>query len=418
MADIGLQFMEHVERQIDACLEPHAKWGSLLRFPQPLEARFRQDSVATQREISTRMGIVGILLFDIFLIGDYILYPSRIWHCVVIRVFLFTPCAALAIFIGKRYRGTRLHEISRVLALAFAGFCALAAGSSATGRSSVFTELNLILVLSLGNLAMRMRIPQLLTLNLLWLTENAVYLSRFARLDRSFRVGCFFIYIAFGVTTLIAAWQIEREQRRIFLLMQRDELRAAQLAIHNRDLEQLSVLDPLTEVANRRYLEVYLDDLWRALAKRNDAVLSLVMADIDHFKQINDTHGHLFGDRMLKLVTSALSAGVRPTDLVARFGGEEFVIVLPNLSQESAARIAERISLELRSTPIAEPGQSAPIAITISCGVAATRVFHGTTPQQLLEQADRALYEAKNAGRDRVRIFTHATEKQESVASA
>jgi diguanylate cyclase (GGDEF)-like protein len=407
-----------IERQIDDCLAPHAKWGPLLQLPQPLEASFRQDSVATQREVTTRIGVVGILLFDIFLIGDYILYPHLIWHCVVIRIFLFTPCAALAIFIGKRYPGTRLHEISRVLALAFAGFCALAAGSSATGRSSVFTELNLILVLSLGNLAMRMRIPQLLALNLLWLAENAVYLNRFAQLDRSFRLGCFFIYIAFGLSTLIAAWQIEREQRRIFLLMQRDDLRAAQLATHNRDLVQLTVLDPLTEVSNRRHLELYLDDLWSTLATRQDAVLSIVMADIDHFKQINDNHGHLFGDRMLKLVASALSAGVRPTDLVARFGGEEFVVVLPNLSQESAVRIAERISLEIRRTVIDESSQSAPAFMTISCGVASIRVFRGTTPRQLLEKADRALYQAKNAGRDRVCTFTADTKRREPVASA
>jgi two-component system cell cycle response regulator len=159
------------------------------------------------------------------------------------------------------------------------------------------------------------------------------------------------------------------------------------------ELERRAARDPLTGLANRRALDDSLDrELSRA--RRDGASLSLVLLDIDHFKAINDERGHLVGDEVLSTVARTLAETVRDMDLVARYGGEEFVVLLPATALEDAVGTAERLRL-------AVSGQQAAAPVTVSAGVA---TFPDQAPSgaELLVLADRALYEAKRAGRDRV----------------
>ncbi|HET7370082.1 MAG TPA: GGDEF domain-containing protein, partial [Gammaproteobacteria bacterium] len=163
-------------------------------------------------------------------------------------------------------------------------------------------------------------------------------------------------------------------------------------------VEQESRQDVLTGLANRRRLDEALDQELRRALRFNHPV-ALVMGDLDHFKQINDTHGHALGDEVLYQVAEVLRQGVRATDFVARYGGEEFVILLPETNQEQAATVCEKLRELIADAPWKDLDSR--LAVTMSFGVAA---FAGEsqTAAGLLAEADRALYAAKHGGRDRV----------------
>ncbi len=156
--------------------------------------------------------------------------------------------------------------------------------------------------------------------------------------------------------------------------------------------------DPLTGLYNRRYLD---DSLQRELDRcaREGLPLSLLLIDLDHFKQINDSHGHAAGDAVLYRVSALLLQHMRSSDICCRWGGEEFLLVLPGVGLDAAAERAElcrRVVAEQGST------ETLPCAVTLSIGVATCAAEAGTAPAALIDAADRALYRAKAEGRDRV----------------
>jgi diguanylate cyclase (GGDEF)-like protein len=164
-----------------------------------------------------------------------------------------------------------------------------------------------------------------------------------------------------------------------------------------RDLREQTLRDPLTSLYNRRFLEDYLErELIRA--KRERASLALIMMDLDRFKQINDSAGHQAGDQVLVEVGALLKRHVRGSDIACRYGGEEFALVLPKTTLESARRRSAEICSAIRREPELLRG------VTASLGVALCPA-HATDAEALLRAADQALYEAKEAGRNQVRMF-------------
>jgi two-component system, cell cycle response regulator len=186
------------------------------------------------------------------------------------------------------------------------------------------------------------------------------------------------------------------------------ELRArVRAALRTKHLQDLLIehahIDPLTGLPNRRALMERLQREW-ALLERHRGELSFIMADIDHFKLVNDTHGHHVGDKLLQEVANALARSCRETDLPSRFGGEEFAIVVPGESSSGAAHLAERCRREIAKISLAIGTKT--VTATASFGVASAENL--PSPDALVRQADAALYQAKDAGRDQVRISEHA----------
>lgn len=172
------------------------------------------------------------------------------------------------------------------------------------------------------------------------------------------------------------------------------------------NLRSQSIRDPLTGIFNRRYMEeAFAHELYRA-ARRTQPV-GVILLDVDHFKTINDTYGHAYGDSLLKALAGYLKNRLRGEDILCRYGGEEFVIILPDTSLENALRLAEKLRSEIQ---LIEPDLSLqpPQPVHISLGVAAFPE-HGRNADELIKAADWALYQAKQKGRDRVVAAQSAT---------
>lgn len=171
----------------------------------------------------------------------------------------------------------------------------------------------------------------------------------------------------------------------------------AEMALHD-----LAALDGLTGVANRRTLDEKLDREWKS-CQRVATPLAFILGDVDYFKCYNDTYGHQKGDDCLRAIANTLSRAVfRPADLVSRYGGEEFAIIMPNTDLHGAQAVAERICEAVRQLEIPHAGSETYPSVTMSLGVGAMIPTSGACPAQLIGAVDAALYRAKHAGRNRV----------------
>jgi two-component system, cell cycle response regulator len=173
------------------------------------------------------------------------------------------------------------------------------------------------------------------------------------------------------------------------------------LMVLNKELEVLSITDGLTKLYNRRYFQ---DQLLRAFDQsfRYRRPLSVLLVDIDEFKGINDRYGHTVGDRVLEEVSTALAQSARSTDLVARYGGDEFAIVAPETNAADAYQFAERIRRRVASSAVVEAGVR--VEVRVSIGVSSAPDDEFRNAMQMIDLADRALYRAKENGRNRVEI--------------
>lgn len=175
-----------------------------------------------------------------------------------------------------------------------------------------------------------------------------------------------------------------------------------QLEHRNRDLERISALDTLTQIANRRRFDAALRQEWRRSA-RDESSLSLVFCDIDYFKRFNDTYGHQAGDECLVRVAQAMEETLnRPADLVARYGGEEFIALLVDTGLEGARMLAERMRARVEALKVEHRASEVAAHLTVSLGVASVVPKPALRPEDLVDLADRALYAAKEGGRNRV----------------
>jgi len=232
---------------------------------------------------------------------------------------------------------------------------------------------------------------------------------------------CAFAAVA-AVTLVRAVWrwrmlQLMRRQKELEravaertreLWQEKQDLMTAREALHER-----AIKDGLTGLFNRR---AFFDILEREFSRvqRQSGSLALIMADLDLFKKVNDTYGHLAGDAVLQECAQRILASVRPYDSVGRYGGEELAILMPDCGLEEAAERAEQVRQAIAHQPISTPAGA--ISVTCSFGVGAATSL-ATKPEDLVEAADRALYRVKNRGRNCVMVSSAEADLMEAVAN-
>jgi diguanylate cyclase (GGDEF)-like protein len=179
--------------------------------------------------------------------------------------------------------------------------------------------------------------------------------------------------------------------------------------------EHRAITDGLTGLYNRRYIDEHIKNRASQLARSgNGKRLAILMLDIDHFKRVNDTYGHDGGDEALRQVSALIKQTCRTSDISARWGGEEFLVVIETSSEEEPAILAEKIRKGLEMRVITHQGS--PFHLTMSVGVAFGTLQELQHPEEIIQRADTALYEAKNGGRNKVVVSPRATEKAQRPA--
>jgi diguanylate cyclase (GGDEF)-like protein len=369
-----------------------------------LEDQFERDS---GRERSYRLwldGLIAIAVLNGCLLGDYLFVKDASLHSVVLRTALVTPIA-LAINLLMRWHPPRwIREGSVALGTTLICVVNLYAEGGSTAVSANLGMMSVLITALFVNVVMRLRF-----------FYAAASTAAMLACGVSFAVGAVALPVAgklIGVSmmalgvviTLVAGYGLERQERLGYLLFLRSELQGE-------ELRRLSNLDKLTELPNRRAFEDRFAALW-ADAAQEKTPLSVILLDVDHFKMVNDVYGHLYGDEVLRRIAGLLPQALRAhKDFAARFGGEEFVILLPELAEDHAILVAERVRtlVEMAGTPVIEQATERQLVwTTISCGVSTCLPNLGGRREDLLKSADRALYQAKANGRNRVEFAGYA----------
>ena len=369
-----------------------------LNFSSDLEKQFELDSAKERSHRLWVEGLIAIVVFNGCLSADYLLVRDLTLATAIKRTELITPLALLVNYMMRRNPPRWIREGSVALGTTLICFINLYAQGGATAATATFGLMSVLITAVFANVVMRIRLPYMATSTAVMLTGGLWFEQHASGLIGSEKIVGTSMMTLGVIVTLIAGYSLERQERLSYLLFLRSELQGE-------ELHRLSNLDNLTGLPNRRAFEDYFEKLWLEGA-RGKAPLSVIVVDIDHFKAVNDMHGHLYGDDVLRRVAGLLPKALRvQEDLAARFGGEEFVILLPNTNSESALLVAERVRkfVEMAGTPASEHLSGKPAVLaTVSCGVSTYQPDGRLKRDRLLKVADGALYKAKAGGRNRV----------------
>lgn len=390
-----------------------------LALPEPLESGFEQ-STSVQR--SARLwieGLIAIGFFNIYVIADYFIRGGVSWFPLQLRLCVVTPIALLVNF-SMRWNPNRIYrEAGIALASCLIGATHLYLESNTTATSSAYAQVGLIVTVIFVNVVMRLQFMYALSASAVLLASDLVFLRCDHFLNTPEKLLGITLAVCAISMTVVANYSVGREERLGYLMRLRSEIQTKELSFLNVELQKISYIDNLTGLANRHSYELQFDKLWRE-AIDSGTCLSAIVIDIDHFKATNDTRGHLYGDRVLVRVGSLLLQSLRcKDDFAARFGGEEFVVLLPGATMQGAMIVAERIRklVEVAGSPaLPEPGTH-PRLSTVSCGVASCWPSESICQDDLLDSADRALYQAKSAGRNQVCCRELASTVRERLSS-
>jgi len=372
----------------------------LMVFPPALEAYFQQECVAARLRHVTASGVAAVALFALMLVSDWLLTPETLGLAAVLRLAVFAPLVLGGLWVLRLVRHPLVTEwgvaLAGMLAILITGVILLSADSR--WALSRVVEVNIIVVYtcSLARFWPAVAMAGWVVLVQAFLVFTLPDFTGVVSINASLLVLVVMSFTLFGNYTL------ERHERYAFLMSQRE--RALQEALENShaQLAHLATTDALTEVANRRSAEEFLAQTWEH-AMRRDLSVALVAIDVDHFKRYNDHHGHQAGDRCLRSVARALSGcSRRAGDLVARMGGEEFLLTMVDVDQHTAMGVAQRVRDAVRALAVPHGAPGCGPVVTVSVGVATVRPAQGASLSETMKQADEALYAAKGGGRNRV----------------
>lgn len=393
-----------------------------MRFPPALERRFLHDTAAARLRYFLISGVLSLLVFDGFLVVDYLMMEDAFQRAIQMRLYVFTPAALLLIVVPWLQRDLVLKYIPPLLVegiVLVSGLCAAASLGYVLSITHSpyrdFYHVGFMIVIVYGNLVQRLRFWYAVTFSL---SIHAIHIAGLLMLtvvNHRLMLPLHLLMSATVFFTLVANYALERDERRRYLLSLRRKHLLRNLSEVRHRLQVLSRTDTLTGLSNRRHFEDYLQQIWRR-AQHDGTEVAIVMLDVDHFKKYNDHYGHPAGDACLSRVAAAMSASLRrPNDLVARYGGEEFIAVLPHTGSATAQQAAERVRQAVEALQIPHEGSSAAAVVTASLGVASWPASPQRNYADLIAAADAALYDAKHGGRNRVSAAPEPGPSQDSA---
>jgi len=389
--------MAEVERLLQGRTRDIRLKGELLRL-------FQERSWSRTAKI-IRSWMIWVTLLDALTLGlNAILLPTAIALSMLAPACILPPAALATAFVWRKPRAFQFQGIVLIIGMLFILLSVALVGVNAGGE---FYERHLNIMVFVAITAII-----IFAIPLAWTTTIAamalgLYLV-FQIRNPSVELGsseAAALFFASGIiATVVSRRTMTILAQKTFLLELRDQSRVMELADANGRLELLARTDPLTGIANRRSMMEMLNHLWSGDMEREG--VAMLMCDIDHFKMLNDSLGHGEGDRCLVKVAGIIQSSMRGNrDLVSRYGGEEFLIVLPGVGEEEAVAVAERIRDGVETASLPNPASQVSPYATVSVGVVHVPDVTTILPEQLQNQADEALYLAKQSGRNRVVLY-------------
>jgi len=378
---------------VDITLTHSLRW---LRFPERLEDLFERETGTARVRHMIVAGLVAISIYDLFLFSDYTMVPGIFGNALVVRLGIITPMAILVMVAQARGLSPWLRE-GLGAAITVCGCAALDYLLMLSQEpNAAYYIYGMILSMMFANIVLRLRFFYAAATSLFIAIIYTASTLATLHVVPIIQTNNIIVLCSTGILTTFANYLLEREHRLNYLLRLRDRIQRATIMASNARLTELAHIDSLTGVVNRRGLDDYLAHLQDGPPS---ALVAMIMFDIDHFKLYNDQYGHPAGDECLRRVAGVLLKCRRHgNDMVARFGGEEFVIVMPGSNMQTAHLVAERMRQAVLDLAIPHATSPTTEIITVSGGVAAANL--SADVQAILTAADTALYRAKSAGRN------------------
>jgi diguanylate cyclase (GGDEF)-like protein len=411
--DMGVAITPALEAETERLLSGRTRD---IRFSAEMMHAYRQKDWPQRSKIARAWMVWVALISMIFVPVSYLLAPDFIWLTTLVSGVLVPAMHGCAYLVWRKPRRARVEGLSLVLLM---GSVMIAYGFVAASAGGATYERFLIGIMYANTIAIVVFNVEYIWSLLLMIVPTAIFFA-----FESFNPAIQFrealgtaMFYAIGIYAATIARKTQAIlAKKSFLLSLRNQYRSEALKDANLRLEILATHDPLTGLGNRRSATDLIDRLWRSPTIPK-ASIAFIMADIDRFKQLNDTAGHAAGDECIGRVAKAIEQSVRVgEDSVFRYGGEEFLVVLAYATPDLAWTIAERIRHAVESLGIVNPGiladGSGNRVVTISLGVAFAR--DGAAPETVAKWADDSLYDAKRSGRNVVFLSTAHADADES----
>lgn len=380
-----------------------------LRFPVALERAFVIQHADERTFKLIVAGLHSLLVFGGILLADYMMMPKELPRAIAMRIGLYAPVVLVLLRVLHQLSLPQLNEWMVVLVGLFAsGIMVFLSVTSAEPLAYVkLVELIIVIIY----VAVFARFWPMVVLSVFVMAIHLVFMSAAQDVIGTVKISSFLLLATTMMFALYGTYKREHNDRLAFLLDLREQALRQTLHEASERLDTMARTDALTGVPNRRFFDEFLAQAWsRAVAQTQP--LSLLLIDVDHFKAFNDRYGHQAGDRCLCVVADAIASCLRrPVDVLARWGGEEFVVVLAEADAEAAADVAQRVRQAVQDCALPHAASVTARMVTVSVGVATAWPRADGGQADLLHRADTALYQAKATGRNRFCVDTMAAQQ-------